>query len=210
MYARKYGEWAELGDWFETTRPWHKHVLYAIQFPRVYHVWKKMKAISNFGELLNNFFGPMFEATLHPKKHENLAKLLKHIKCIDTVDNEAQDDPFFISEYPPANKYDSDKNPPYSYYTFYFWHNLRALNAICQDKGLNTFKFRPHAGEAGPPHHLASTFLFANGISYRRTASTSSTSQCCSTSTTLQTSRFQSRRSATLASICRIRRTRSR
>jgi AMP deaminase len=166
VYARKYGEWAELGDWFETARPWHKHVLYAIQFPRVYHVWKKMKAINNFGELLNNFFGPMFEATLHPEKHENLAKLLKQIKCIDTVDNEAQDDPFFISEYPPATKYERDQNPPYSYYTFYFWHNLRALNAIRQDKGLNTFKFRPHAGEAGPPHHLASTFLFANGISH--------------------------------------------
>ena len=28
VYARKYGEWAELGDWFETARPWHKHVLY--------------------------------------------------------------------------------------------------------------------------------------------------------------------------------------
>ena len=121
IYARKYGEWAELADWFESAKPQHKHVLFAIQFPRVYHVWMGMKA---------------------------------------------KEDVYFLEGLPPASEYDSQDNPPYSYYTFYFWYNMRALNALRQAKGMNTFKLRPHAGEAGPSHHLATTFLFANGISH--------------------------------------------
>lgn len=166
IYARKYGEWAELADWFESAKPQHKHVLFAIQFPRVYHVWMGMKAIKTFGELLTNFFGPLFEATAAPEKHVALAKLLSQIRCFDTVDNEAKEDVYFLEGLPPASEYDSQDNPPYSYYTFYFWYNMRALNALRQAKGMNTFKLRPHAGEAGPSHHLATTFLFANGISH--------------------------------------------
>ena len=36
-----------------------RHVLWAIQCPRVYHVWHKGGAMANFGVLLTNFFGPM-------------------------------------------------------------------------------------------------------------------------------------------------------
>ena len=166
IYARSYGEWEELAQWFKRAEPQHRHVLFAVQCPRVYHVWRKASAIQTFADMLTNFFGPMIEATKHPEKHPAIARLLSQISCIDTVDNEAVEDDFFVGELPPPSKYTAAVNPPYAYYTVYFWHNLRGLNALRQAKGLNTFQLRPHAGEAGPVHHLASTFLFAHGISH--------------------------------------------
>jgi len=56
--------------------------------------------------------------------------------------------------------------PPYSYYAYYIWANLYQLNALRATLGLNTFKFRPHCGEAGATHHLATMFLLADGINH--------------------------------------------
>jgi len=140
-------------------------VLWAVQCPRVYHVWKKM-GMKNFGELLTNFFGPIFEATKEPEKHPELADLLTKIRCIDTVDNEAINDGYDVSKYPPASEYDKAESPPYSYFHFYFWANLRAVNFLREAKGMNSLRLRPHAGEAGPWHHLGTTFLFCDGISH--------------------------------------------
>jgi len=39
-------------------------------------------------------------------------------------------------------------NPAYSYYAFYTYANLYTLNKFREARGLNTFAFRPHAGEA--------------------------------------------------------------
>ena len=36
----------------------------------------------------------------------------------------------------------------------------------CSERGLNTFVFRPHCGEAGPAHHLISGFILAQNISH--------------------------------------------
>lgn len=165
IYARKYGEWAELAKWFAEAKPEHKHVLWAVQCPRVYHVWKKM-GMANFGELLKNFFGPLFEATKDPDAHPELAALISQIRCIDTVDNEAVNDAYEIGNLPPAGEYDKAESPPYSYFHFYFWANLRELNRLREDKGLNSLRLRPHAGEAGPVHHLQTAFLFCDGISH--------------------------------------------
>ena len=35
-----------------------------------------------------------------------------------------------------------------------------------QDRGLNTFVFRPHCGEAGPVQHLVSAFMMCESISH--------------------------------------------
>jgi len=166
IYARSPSEWTELAEWFAAVKPQHRHVLYAIQFPRVYHVWRKAKKVATFADILHNFFGPLFEATMQPRKHASLAALLSQVSCIDTVDNEAIEDEFDFTALPSPSKYTYEANPPYSYYTYYFWHNLRGLNRLREARGLNTFELRPHAGEAGPVHHLSSTFLFAHGISH--------------------------------------------
>ena len=41
--------------------------------------------------------------------------------------------------------------------------------AVCQlraYRGMNTFQFRPHCGEAGDVDHLISTFLLAHQINH--------------------------------------------
>jgi len=37
---------------------------------------------------------------------------------------------------------------------------------VVRERGLNTFVFRPHCGEAGPAHHLISGFMLAQNISH--------------------------------------------
>ena len=60
----------------------------------------------------------------------------------------------------------SDKDPPYVYWIYYIYANMYTLNALRKERGLNTFKFRPHCGEAGSLDHLATTFLVADGINH--------------------------------------------
>ena len=50
---------------------------------------------------------------------------------------------------------------------------LSALNTTTSSRcrpalrmGLNTFAYRPHAGEAGEVHHLDTAFLLADGINH--------------------------------------------
>jgi len=40
------------------------------------------------------------------------------------------------------------------------------LNTLRKERGMNTFTFRPHAGEAGSPQHLVSAFLTSQGINH--------------------------------------------
>ena len=54
----------------------------------------------------------------------------------------------------------------YSYYIYYWYANMSILNKFRQDRGLSTFVFRPHCGEAGSIDHLITAFLLAEGISH--------------------------------------------
>ena len=45
------------------------------------------------------------------------------------------------------SKWDLRHNPAYNYYCFYIYANLYVLNKLREARGLNTFSFRPHAGE---------------------------------------------------------------
>jgi AMP deaminase len=44
--------------------------------------------------------------------------------------------------------------------------NINALNLLRTLKGLNTFSFRPHCGEAGDTQHLEVAFLLADSIAH--------------------------------------------
>ena len=43
-------------------------------------------------------------------------------------------------------EWDLKHNPAYSYYAYYTYANLYTLNKLREDRGLNTFALRPHAG----------------------------------------------------------------
>ena len=40
------------------------------------------------------------------------------------------------------------------------------LNIVRESKGLNTFAFRPHAGETGDAMHLAATYMLCRSINH--------------------------------------------
>lgn len=49
---------------------------------------------------------------------------------------------------------------------YYLWANIEVLNKLRQTKGLNTFAFRPHAGETGDSMHLAATYMLCRSINH--------------------------------------------
>ena len=40
------------------------------------------------------------------------------------------------------------------------------LNKLREARGFNTFEFKPHSGECGMRHHLATTFLLADSVNH--------------------------------------------
>ena len=49
---------------------------------------------------------------------------------------------------------------------YYLWANIEVLNKLRQSKGMNTFAFRPHAGETGDTMHLAATYILCVSINH--------------------------------------------
>ena len=60
----------------------------------------------------------------------------------------------------------SSENPSYTYYLYYMFSNITVLNNLRESRGLNTFNFRPHCGEAGPVQHLVSAFIMCDSIAH--------------------------------------------
>jgi len=53
-----------------------------------------------------------------------------------------------------------------SYYAYYIYANLYTLNKFREARGMNTFSFRPHAGEAGDVDHLVAAYLLCENIAH--------------------------------------------
>ena len=64
------------------------NVRFAVQIPRIFQVWRGNGTVVNFGEILQNFFEPIFLATLEPEKNAVLASFLKCVHLFDSVDDE--------------------------------------------------------------------------------------------------------------------------
>jgi adenosine deaminase len=43
---------------------------------------------------------------------------------------------------------------------------LLYVSSVCRARGLNTFQFRPHCGEAGAVTHLVAAYMVAENISH--------------------------------------------
>ena len=67
---------------------------------------------------------------------------------------------------PTANDWTMRDNPPFGYYMYYMYANICILNQLRASKGLDTFQFRPHCGEAGDVEHLVATYLVAHQINH--------------------------------------------
>jgi len=159
-------EWDTLAKWILNYDVISPQVQYTIEVARVYKILKKHGYIKNFQDLLDNFFKPLFEASDSSEKHPELAKVLDYISGftlshdINETQTESEDSLKIIPQY-----WNSDSNPRFSYYHYYFWANIQSLNAFRYKKGLSTFLFRPDSTNNASIEELSSSFLLADSIS---------------------------------------------
>lgn len=167
IYGRSASEWESLATWFIQHKVHSPNMRWMIQIPRIYDIFKSKKLVPNFAKMLENVFLPLFEATINPQKHKKIHVFLKYVTGFDSVDDESKhSDHMFSYKSPKPEEWSADDNPPYTYYLFYMYANIMVLNNLRKERGLSTFQFRPHCGEAGSITHLVSAFLTADNISH--------------------------------------------
>lgn len=132
-----------------------------------------------------DIFAPLFEATHNPSAHRNVHVFLQRVVGFDLVDDESKPERREFRKFPPPAQWNGAASPPYSYWSYFMFANLTSLNQWRAMRGYSmspaldarpeqanqraradTFVLRPHAGEAGDPEHLASTFLTSQSISH--------------------------------------------
>eukprot|EP00771_Trimastix_marina_P003312 gnl/Trimastix_PCT/4549.p1 GENE.gnl/Trimastix_PCT/4549~~gnl/Trimastix_PCT/4549.p1 ORF type:complete len:726 (-),score=176.77 gnl/Trimastix_PCT/4549:1056-3233(-) len=168
VYGRNPKEWSKLARWVLGNNLVSPRVRWMVQVPRLYSMYKQRGLIENFAQYLDNIFRPLFEATINPAAHPEIDRFLRYVGAFDSVDDESLREEAFQRATCPANPadWDSEKNPPYAYYLYFMYANLTALNRMRLSRGLNTFAFRPHSGEAGSFEHLIASFLLADHINH--------------------------------------------
>merc|ERR1719222_268613 len=137
-----------------------------VQIPRLWRIYRSKPGATDrsFVHMLENIFVPIFEATLFPEDHPEIAEALKHIVGFDSVDDEGSIEGTCNCQRP--QEWTESKNPSYWWQLYYLWANIEVLNSLRRARGLNTFAFRPHAGETGDPMHLAATYMLCDSINH--------------------------------------------
>ncbi|KFO82682.1 AMP deaminase 1, partial [Cuculus canorus] len=167
IYGRSAEEWHKLASWFNKHRVYSPNMKWMIQVPRIYDVFRAKNFLPHFGKMLEHIFVPVFEATINPQAHKELSVFLRHITGFDSVDDESKHSGhMFSTKSPKPEQWNSEKNPSYTYYVYYMYANILVLNNLRRQRGMNTFLFRPHCGEAGAITHLLAAFMTADNISH--------------------------------------------
>ena len=166
IYGRRMVEWDTLASWVLNNRIYSKNVVWLIQLPRLYNIYRGQGTIQNFQQMLDNIFRPLFEVTVDPSSHPALHHFLQLIVGFDMVDDESKPERRPSKHMRTPEEWDVPHNPAFSYYAYYVYANLYTLNRLRERKGLNTISFRPHAGEAGDIDHLAAAFLLTKNIAH--------------------------------------------
>ncbi|XP_020522307.1 AMP deaminase [Amborella trichopoda] len=166
IYGRKQSEWDQLASWIVNNELYSENVVWLIQLPRLYNIYKEMGIVTSFQNILDNIFLPLFEVTVDPDSHPQLHVFLKQVVGLDLVDDESKPERRPTKHMPTPAQWTNIFNPAYSYYVYYCYANLYTLNKLRESKGMTTIKFRPHSGEAGDIDHLAATFLTAHNIAH--------------------------------------------
>ncbi|KAL9684064.1 hypothetical protein QQ045_021496 [Rhodiola kirilowii] len=166
IYGRKQSEWDQLASWIVNNDLYSENVVWLIQLPRLYNIYKEMGIVTSFQNILDNIFLPLFEVTVNPDSHPQLHLFLKQVVSLDLVDDETKPERRPTKHMPTPAEWTNVFNPAFSYYAYYCYANLYTLNKLRESKGMRTIKFRPHSGEAGDIDHLAATFLTAHNIAH--------------------------------------------
>ncbi|XP_051509323.1 AMP deaminase 2-like isoform X4 [Myxocyprinus asiaticus] len=167
IYGRSRDEWDKLAEWAVKHKVYSDNVRWLVQVPRLFDVYHTKKQLSNYQEMLENIFMPLFEVTVLPSSHPELHLFLQHVVGFDSVDDESKPEHhIFNLDSPKPVHWTEEDNPPYSYYLYYMYANMTVLNHLRRQRNFNTFVLRPHCGEAGPIHHLVSGFMLSENISH--------------------------------------------
>lgn len=166
VYGRKKSEWDQLASWIVNNDLYSENVVWLIQLPRLYNVYKEMGIVNSFQNILDNVFLPLFEVTVDPSTHPHLHVFLNQVVGFDMVDDESKPERRPTKHMQTPAQWENPFNPAYSYWAYYVYANLYTLNKLRESKGYSIIKFRPHSGEAGDIDHLAATFLLAHNIAH--------------------------------------------
>ncbi|KAG5069111.1 hypothetical protein JHK85_001488 [Glycine max] len=148
IYGRKQSEWDQLASWIVNNDLYSENVVWLIQLPRLYNVYKEMGIVTSFQNMLDNIFIPLFEVTVNPDSHPQLHVFLKQVVGLDLVDDESKPERRPTKHMPTPEQWTNVFNPAFSYYVYYCYANLYTLN------------------KAGDIDHLAATFLTAHNIAH--------------------------------------------
>uniref|UniRef100_A0A0E0LQ51 AMP deaminase n=1 Tax=Oryza punctata TaxID=4537 RepID=A0A0E0LQ51_ORYPU len=166
IYGRKKSEWDQMASWIVNNELYSENVVWLIQIPRIYNVYREMGTINSFQNLLDNIFLPLFEVTVDPASHPQLHVFLQQVVGLDLVDDESKPERRPTKHMPTPEQWTNVFNPAYAYYVYYCYANLYTLNKLRESKGMTTIKLRPHCGEAGDIDHLAAAFLTSHNIAH--------------------------------------------
>ena len=166
IYGRRLAEWDTLASWVLNHRVFSENVVWLIQIPRLYNVYRSQGTMQNFQQMLDNIFQPLFEVTVDPSSHPALHHFLKLVVGFDMVDDESKPERRPSKHMRAPEEWDVPHNPAFAYYAYYVYANLYTLNRLREAKGMHAFTFRPHAGEAGDVDHLAAAFLLTKNIAH--------------------------------------------
>ncbi|KAI8374110.1 uncharacterized protein BYT42DRAFT_500179 [Radiomyces spectabilis] len=166
IYGRNKNEWDKLAKWVVNNKLFSPNVRWLIQIPRLYNVYRSSGIIDSFEDVVRNVYEPLFEVTQDPSSHPELHVFLQRVIGFDSVDDESKPERRTFKKYPVPKEWTYSSNPPYTYYLYYSYSNMAALNHWRAARGFNTFVLRPHCGEAGDTDHLTAAFLTSHGISH--------------------------------------------
>ncbi|GES78258.1 AMP deaminase [Rhizophagus clarus] len=166
IYGRSTSEWDKLAKWIINNKIISPNVRWLIQVPRLYNVYRTSGACECFECVIKNIFEPLYEVTKNPRSHPELHVFLQRVVGFDSVDDESKAERRIHKKYPCPKEWNTNLNPPYSYYLYYMFANMVSLNQWRKARCFNTFVLRPHAGEAGDTDHLTSAFLTSQSISH--------------------------------------------
>jgi len=167
IYGRSMGEWDSLASWAVSNNVYSQHNRWMIQVPRLYDIYRTHNNVENFQDILKCLFQPLFEVTIDPSSHPDLHRFLQYVSGFDSVDDESKpENSMFDIDVPTPDEWSWHENPPYAYYIYYTYANITILNQLRAERGLNTFNFRPHCGEAGAVQHLVCSFMMCESISH--------------------------------------------
>lgn len=172
IYGMEADEWLKLArwvlrDWEGGARPGNvlsSHNRWLVQVPRLWRVYCGKRRGASFRDMLENLFAPLFAATLRPEDHPEVAELLTHVVGLDSVDDEGSPEAPLTCKTP--SEWTEEDNPAYSWQLYHLWANLEILNRVREARGMNTFAFRPHAGETGDTMHLAASYMMCRSINH--------------------------------------------